>query len=226
MGALSTELGKLPELDSKLDMRQLNPFNSNLGSYQTLLRVEVSGRLVDEVDVGGLAQRKGDGHTLQLTTRERSHLEEIRQSVCKHALLRSCHQRAHASSKHELRFYIAVQTERLAKPQSPIDVGFLRTTYQLVHDVVDLEGLQDVADELRMDVRSLNLSVEQLPHRTLDRQSGMQSSYNSSKKHQSISSQATCHVRKEMQTCHVTDLEFRRDFLRLVRDVELWHAVL
>ena len=94
-------------------------------------------------------------------------------------------------------------------------IWFLRSTYQLVHDVVDLEGLQDVADELRMDVRSLNLSVEQLPHRTLDRQSGMQSSYNSSKKHQSISSQATCHVRKECRHAMLPTSNFGEIFCGL-----------
>lgn len=35
-----------------------------------LLRVEVGGRLVDEVDVGRLPERQGDGHALQLSSRQ------------------------------------------------------------------------------------------------------------------------------------------------------------
>lgn len=43
------------------------------GSDNTLLRVEISGRLIDEVDVGRKTKGKNDSHTLQLTTREGLH---------------------------------------------------------------------------------------------------------------------------------------------------------
>lgn len=42
----------------------------DLGGNDTLFRVEVGRGLVDEVDVGGLAEAEDDGHTLELTARE------------------------------------------------------------------------------------------------------------------------------------------------------------
>lgn len=44
---------------------------SHLAAGYSLLRVEVGGRLVDQVHVSRRAQAERDGHTLQLTTRQR-----------------------------------------------------------------------------------------------------------------------------------------------------------
>lgn len=43
----------------------------NLGSVDTLLRIKVCRRLVDEVNVGGDSQSKTNGDTLELSTGER-----------------------------------------------------------------------------------------------------------------------------------------------------------
>ena len=45
-----------------------------LGCNDALLRVEVGGGLIDEVQVSRLAQGKGDGHALQLSSRQVLHL--------------------------------------------------------------------------------------------------------------------------------------------------------
>ena len=42
----------------------------DLGSDQPLFRVQVGGGLVDQVDVGRLAQAQGHGHTLQFPARQ------------------------------------------------------------------------------------------------------------------------------------------------------------
>ena len=49
------------------------PFD-DLGGMKTLLRIEVGRRLIDQVDVGGLAQAERQSHTLQLTSGQVLHL--------------------------------------------------------------------------------------------------------------------------------------------------------
>lgn len=44
--------------------------SDDLGADNTLLRVKVSGRLIDQVDVGWNTKCKDDGDSLQLTTRQ------------------------------------------------------------------------------------------------------------------------------------------------------------
>ncbi len=46
----------------------------DLGGDDTLLRVEISRGLVDEIDVCGLSEGEGDGNALQLSSREMDHL--------------------------------------------------------------------------------------------------------------------------------------------------------
>ena len=57
----------------------------DLGGVESLLRVEVGGGLVDEVDVGRLAQAQRQGHALQLATGQVLNLRTT------HSHYRPCH---------------------------------------------------------------------------------------------------------------------------------------
>jgi hypothetical protein len=61
-------------------MRRSGPLD-DAGGDNALFRVEVGGRLVNQVNIGGLAQAQHNGHTLQLAARQVLHLGGTRRLV-------------------------------------------------------------------------------------------------------------------------------------------------
>lgn len=55
-------------------LRGRNHVADNLGGLETLTHVQVTGRLVEHVDVGVLDDRHGDCEALQFSSRELVHL--------------------------------------------------------------------------------------------------------------------------------------------------------
>lgn len=105
---LDDECGSLRAHDELLD---------NLTCDNTLLRVEVCRRLIDQEDIGRNTQHKGNGNTLQLSSRQTG------QSV-------------------------------------PVITRYSRLDI-LINNVLDVEGFQDVAVELRVHVHSLDSLQQQ-----------------------------------------------------------------
>lgn len=104
------------------------------GCHQSLLGVQVGRGLVDQVDVGRFAQTQCEGNSLQLTTGQVLHLQAETGDT-------------------------PVVNRRLRIPAGGETTWCL--TYILVNDALNLHGLHDVGDELRVGVGVSDLLVQQ-----------------------------------------------------------------
>jgi len=58
-------------------LRRYDPALHDLSSKHSLLRIEISRRLINEINIALLGEAKSNGDTLQLTTRQGLHLVVI-----------------------------------------------------------------------------------------------------------------------------------------------------
>lgn len=133
-------------------------------SHQSLLRVQVCRRLVDQVNVGWFPQTQSESDSLQLTTRQVLHLredEQVSQALTNEFMW---------GNTADLIFFPA--DIRGSNRMNPTDLTFplappsgwckkRGTSYILIYDALYLHWLHDVSDELRVSVGVSDLVVQQ-----------------------------------------------------------------